>query len=124
MSTSIPSLVSTSSKGLSMSKVDPDRCAPPFEIFWGFVFVNLHIEDSLILVNIQCFTMCILLNRPTLITKTEGMCEGASKQTPDLRILPHRDRAPRFSALFTFTPPPPPPHQKQQTPPSSHHTKI
>ena len=24
------------------------------------------------------------------------MCEGASKQTPDLKILPHRDRAPPF----------------------------
>ena len=24
------------------------------------------------------------------------MCEGASKQTPDLKILPRRDRAPRF----------------------------
>ena len=24
------------------------------------------------------------------------MCEGASKQTPDLKILPPRDRAPRF----------------------------
>ena len=24
------------------------------------------------------------------------MCEGASKQTPDPKILPHRDRFPRF----------------------------
>ena len=30
------------------------------------------------------------------------MCEGASKQTPDLKILPSRDRPP------TPTPPPPP----------------
>ena len=34
------------------------------------------------------------------------MCEGASKQTPDLKILPRRDRAPRFeipgSATATY----------------------
>ena len=28
----------------------------------------------------------------TLATNRYGMCEGASKQTPDLKILPHRDR--------------------------------
>ena len=40
------------------------------------------------------FTICILFT--TLLTKTQGMCEWASKQTLDLRILPRRDRAPSF----------------------------
>ena len=38
--------------------------------------------------------LCILFT--TLATNTKGMFEGASKQTPDLKILPRRDRAPCF----------------------------
>ena len=40
------------------------------------------------------FTICILFT--SLTTKTYGMCEGASNQTPELRIIPRRDRAPGF----------------------------
>ena len=40
------------------------------------------------------FTICILFT--TLLPKTQGMCEWASKQTLDLRILSRRDRAPSF----------------------------
>ena len=46
------------------------------------------------------FTLCILFT--TLATNTKGMCEGASKQTPDPKILPRRDPPP----LWKFLDPP------------------
>ena len=36
------------------------------------------------------FTICISF--PTLITKAQGMCEGASKQSPDLKDYMYRYR--------------------------------
>ena len=47
------------------------------------------------------FTLCILFT--TLATNTKGMCEGASKQTPDLKILPRWDRA---TPVLKFLDPP------------------
>ena len=51
--------------------------------------------NTLILVNMQCLQFVgpsILFT--TLLTKTYGMCKGASKQTLDLRILPRLDPPP------------------------------
>ena len=48
-------------------------------------------------------TSCILFT--TLATNTKGMFEGASKQTPDLKILPRRDRLPPPPVLKFRGPP-------------------
>ena len=61
--------------------------------------------NTLILVNMQCLQFVgpsILFT--TLLTKTYGMCKGASKQTLDLRILPRLDPPP--PAVLKFLDPP------------------
>lgn len=64
---------------------DPRPMHPPFENFWGFVFVNVVCITGIYL---NCgqhamFAICILFS--TLTIKIQGICEGASIQSPDLK---------------------------------------
>ena len=88
------------------------RTAPPpfLKKNYGFVFVNFdcitrrYFDFS----SLTMFTLCILFT--TFATNTWGMCEGASKQTPELKFLPRQDR-----------PPPPPPPPSVHPPPTTNH---
>ena len=72
------------------SKAEPGPAhAPWFEKKLGDIFGKtcIYFDFS----KRTMFTICILFT--TLMTKTKGMCEGASKQTQDLKIILTRDRA-------------------------------
>ena len=81
------------------AKADPAparRAPPPIWNFWGFVFVHF---GCITRNNINCcrhtmLTICTLFS--TLTTKHRVCVKGASKETSAPRILPRRDRAPRF----------------------------
>ena len=72
-------------KGVSRTGASPP---PPLFEKQMFVFVNFDCITRIYVDFIQhiMFTLSFLFT--ILTTKTYGMFEGASKQTPDLRILP------------------------------------
>ena len=81
-------------------KADPGPArqtrAPRFEKKNGGCFLNVDyiIRTYFEISQHTMLTKSILFT--TLTTKTNDKCEGASKQSADLRIIPHRDCAPRF----------------------------
>ena len=63
--------------------------APAWKKRTCFCKFSLYIRKYFDFSQHAVLTICILFT--TLLTKTYGMYEGASKQTLDLRILPRRD---------------------------------
>ena len=58
-------------------------CATPIEKFDGFVFVNFDCINALYYNCSQNAMFTIRILFPTLTTKTFGICEGTSKQSPN-----------------------------------------
>ena len=65
--------------------------------FWKFRF---HYTHQLYCNQHAVFTICILFS--TLTTKAKGMCKGASKQSPDLKIIPPGSQIPGSANVYSL----------------------